>query len=225
MRVPDAVSTSTPCGRARSSGRPSATSSPRSMIATRSQTCSTSLSRWVLRSTATPRRRSSTSSPRTVRRPAGSSALVGSSRSSSAGCPTSACAIPRRCCMPFDIVSMRRSRASVRPTSSSSSARSAAPPAGAGEPLMQREQLVGARPPGNGQLREVAERAAGRGRPGGRAADLGGAAGRPDEAAGDLHERGSCPRRSGRAARRARPRRPRGRRRAARGSRRGARGR
>ena len=61
---------------------------------------------------------------------------------------------------------------------------------GAGEPLVQREQLVGARPAGEAeQLREVAERAAGRGRPGGRAADLGGAAGRPDEAARDLHER------------------------------------
>ena len=42
-----------------------------------------------------------------------------------AGSPTSAWAIPRRCCMPLDIVSMRRSRAVGRPTSSSSSARSA----------------------------------------------------------------------------------------------------
>jgi hypothetical protein len=128
LRTPLAVSTSTPVERARSSGRPSASSSPRSMIATRSHTRSTSLSRWVLSRTETPRRRSSSSRSRTIRRPAGSSALVGSSSSSSGGPPTSACAMPRRCCMPFDIVSTRRAAASRRSTSSSSSARSAAPP-------------------------------------------------------------------------------------------------
>ena len=47
------------------------------MIATRSQTSSISLSRCELRRTATPRVRRSSSSRRTVRRPAGSSALVG----------------------------------------------------------------------------------------------------------------------------------------------------
>ena len=65
---------------------------------------------------------------RTVRRPAGSRALVGSSRSSSRGLPTRAWAIPRRCCMPLDIASTRRADSSARPTRPSRSARSAAPP-------------------------------------------------------------------------------------------------
>src|SRR3954453_19256826 len=206
--TPLAVTISTPPGRDSSSGRPAATSRPRSMIATRSQTCSTSLSRCVLSSTATPRRRSSSSSPRTVRRPAGSSALVGSSSSSSAGLPTSAWAIPRRCCMPFDIVSIRRSRP---PAALSPPLRHRlAPPlarlgepdeleqlgalgraaVGAREPLVQREQLVGARPAGGAeQLGEVAGGAPRRRRAGGRAAHLRGPAARADQAARDLDQR------------------------------------
>src|SRR6185436_15100696 len=60
----------------------------------------------------------------------------------------------------------------------------------AGEPLVQLEHLVRGLPAGEPeQLREVAERGAGGGRPRGRAADLGAAARRPDEPAGDLDER------------------------------------
>ena len=91
-----------------SAGVPAATTSPRAIIATRSQTSSTSDSRCEFSSTATPRSRSVSSSSRTVRRPAGSSALVGSSSSSSLGSPIIACAIPSRCCMPFDIAPTRR---------------------------------------------------------------------------------------------------------------------
>ena len=78
-------------------------------------------SRCEFSSTATPRPRRVSSSSRTVRRPAGSSALVGSSSSSSFGSPIIACAIPSRCCMPFDIAPTRRSGTSPSPTSSSSS--------------------------------------------------------------------------------------------------------
>ena len=62
----------------------------------------------------------SSSIARIARRPAGSSALVGSSSSSSVGSPMSACAIPSRCCIPFDmpfdpaaarLASARRARA------------------------------------------------------------------------------------------------------------------
>ena len=45
-------------------------------------------------STEVPRRAQLLEQPRTVRRPTGSSALVGSSSSSSGGAPTSACAMP-----------------------------------------------------------------------------------------------------------------------------------
>src|SRR5262249_50170759 len=131
VAVPSSVSISTPRGVARSAGVPAATTRPASKIATRSQTSSTSLSRCEFSRTETPRRRSSSSNVRTVRRPTGSSALVGSSRRSSCGFPTSACAMPRRCCIPFDISSTCLLRASARPTSSSSSSRSCRAPSDA----------------------------------------------------------------------------------------------
>ncbi len=122
------VSTSTPLARLSCSGVPAVTTSPLAMIATRSQTSSTSDSRCELSSTATPRSRSSSSRRRTVRRPAGSSALVGSSSSSTRGSPIMAWAIPRRCCMPFDIAPTRRWAASVSPTAASRRSRSCRPP-------------------------------------------------------------------------------------------------
>ena len=131
-RVPPSVSSSIPRGRASSRGVPAATTSPPSRMTTRSQTSSTSLSRCELRRTEMPRARSSSSSVRTVRRPTGSSALVGSSSRRRRGVPTSACAIPSLCCIPFDIASTRRDRASRNATSSSSSVRSRSPPS---EPL------------------------------------------------------------------------------------------
>ena len=109
---------------------PAATSSPRAMIATRSQTSSTSESRWLLSSTATPLRAQLARARRgrgcarrgrarwSARRAAGSAAV-----------PIIAWARPSRCCMPLDIVPTRRSASPGRPTRSSSSERSAAPPA------------------------------------------------------------------------------------------------
>ena len=54
--------------------------------------------------------------------------LVGSSSRSRRGEPTSAWAIPSRCCIPFDIASTRVLAASESPTSSRSRLRSPAPP-------------------------------------------------------------------------------------------------
>src|SRR5439155_1539057 len=59
-----------------------------------------------------------------------------------------------------------------------------------GEALVQLQHLVGGIPAREAEeLREVAQRAARLARAGGQPADLGGAAGRADEAAGDLDER------------------------------------
>ena len=160
-RRPRAVSTSTPPAWLSSAGVPAATTAPPSMIATRSQTSSTSESRCELRSTPTPRSRSRSSSARTVRRPAGSSALVGSSSSSSRGSPMSAWAIPSRCCMPFDIAptAPRPGRGRAR------RARAAppAPPAPPGEPTSSwwsSSSSAGRAPVGEAEeLGEVAQRA------------------------------------------------------------------
>ena len=57
--------------------------------------------------------------PRTSWRPTGSSALVGSSKMTRSGSPTSATASPRRCCMPLEKVPTLSSRRSARPTVSS----------------------------------------------------------------------------------------------------------
>ena len=169
---------------------PLATMRPWFRIATRSQTSSTSLSRCELSMTATPRSRSPVRRSRTIRRPIGSSALVGSSSISRLGSPTSAWAIPRRCCMPFDIASTRVARASLSSTSSSSSRALAGTAARAGERLVEREQLVGRQPVGEAeQLGEVADRPSRAGRAGGRSLDLGRALGRAHEPAGDLRER------------------------------------
>ena len=160
-----------------SAGVPRATIRPRVRMATRSQTSSTSLSRCELSTTATPRSRSSPSRSRTMRRPTGSSALVGSSSISSFGSPTSAWAIPSRCCMPFDIAPTLVSRASASPTSSSSSARSPRPASRARERLVQGDQLVGREPVRKAeQLGEVADRAP----------RAGGARGRPSTCAPPL---------------------------------------
>ena len=118
--------------------------------------------------------------------------------------------------MPLDICPTGRCAASASPTSSSSSARSAAPAGGLGEPLVQREHLVGGLPVGEAeQLGEVAERALRGERAGRRARDLGA----PRRSGARARTRSSpastCPRRWGRAGRTARPRRPRARRRGA----------
>ena len=92
-RTPTSVSTSTPRGRERSSGRPAATTRPRERMTTRSQTSSTSLSRCELSSTPISRPRSSSRSSRRSCGLRGRARSVGSSRSSARGEPTA----PERC--------------------------------------------------------------------------------------------------------------------------------
>ena len=160
------------------------------MIATRSHTSSTSRQQVRVQQHGDAAPRSSSSSPRTVRRPAGSSALVGSSSSSSRGAPTSAWAIPSRCCMPFDIASTRRSRASLEADELEQLRRSAAPPSEPASRWCSSSSSSRAAPAREAeQLGEVAERAARRRRAGRCAADLRLAGRRPDEPAGDLDER------------------------------------
>ena len=79
--------------------RASVTSRPRSRIATRSQTRSTSDRTWVEMTTVVSPRSPAISS-RTSRRPSGSSELTGSSRNTIAGRWSSAWAIPSRCRIP-----------------------------------------------------------------------------------------------------------------------------
>ena len=109
-------------------GVPADTTLPPSRITTRSQTSSISLRRCEFRRyghaalAAAPR---GACAP--LRLPTGSSALVGSSSSGSGGDPTSAWAIPSRCCIPFDIASTWSACAPPpSPTSSSSSRRARA---------------------------------------------------------------------------------------------------
>ena len=117
---------------------------------------------------------------------------MGSSSISSRGEPISACAIPSRCCMPFDIAPtlVAAGVARARP-SSSSSARSPAPPSGVRQALVKLEQLVGAEPVGKPeQLGQVADAAARLQRSRRRAEHLDLATGRAHQPAGDLHQRG-----------------------------------
>src|SRR5919108_3329746 len=81
---------------------PSCRTRPFAMIATVSQTSSTSLRRWLLSRTATPVCFRRSMRARTSRRPSGSRSAVGSSRMRSFGRPRIAWAIPRRCFMPFE---------------------------------------------------------------------------------------------------------------------------
>ena len=94
---------------------PDAATRPRSRMTTRSQTRSTSPIRWEFNSTATPRDRSASTMSRTSTRPSGSSALVGSSRTTRSGPVTSATASPRRCCMPLEKPPTRSPARSARP--------------------------------------------------------------------------------------------------------------
>src|SRR5688500_6594750 len=108
-----------------SSRLPLATTRPWSMIAMRSQTCSTSLSRWEFRKTAAPRSAAARTMARTSTRPTGSSAEVGSSRTTSAGSPRSAAPRPSRCCIPLENPPTRSPARSCKPTISSASAAAA----------------------------------------------------------------------------------------------------
>ncbi len=107
-----------------------------------------------------------------MRRPTGSSADVGSSSSSRRGSPTSACAMPSRCAMPFDIPSTRRSAASVERDELEQASPLGGAAARAGEPLVQLEHLVGRVPAGEAEeLGQVAERCARGARAGARPGD------------------------------------------------------
>ena len=75
---------------------------PRSMIATRSHSISTSLSRCEFKNTVVPRELRARIRSRTSRRPIGSSADVGSSSRSRRGLWTIAWARPMRCSMPLE---------------------------------------------------------------------------------------------------------------------------
>ena len=128
-------------------------------------------------SSAAPRRRASAApraASRTVRRPAGSSALVGSSSSSSRGEPIIACAMPE----PLLHALRHRADAAVaapraRPTSSSSSPRSAAPPSEPASRWWSCDSSSRAQPVGEAeQLGEVADRACAAGVPAGAPRDL-----------------------------------------------------
>ena len=79
---------------------PEATTAPREMTTRWSTVACTSWSRWLDRSTVPPRSAKSRSSPRIQAMPSGSRPFAGSSRISTSGRPTSACAIPRRCRIP-----------------------------------------------------------------------------------------------------------------------------
>ncbi len=178
------------------------------MITTRSQTSSTSLRRCEFRSTEIPRSRSDSRSERTVRRPAGSSALVGSSSSRSRGEPTRAWAIPSRCCIPFRHL-VDGSSARVEQSDEGRGARCAraAPPV---EPLRRWcsvEHLVRGRPARETEeLGEVPERGSRAACEPAGAPQTSRAPGRlADEAAGDLHERRLARAVRAEEARRARP--------------------
>ena len=86
----------------RSSIGPSWTIRPRAMIATRSQASSTSERMCVFMNTVLPSARSCRIRSRISLRPIGSRPLIGSSRKTTRGSWTSACAIPIRCSMPFE---------------------------------------------------------------------------------------------------------------------------
>ena len=78
----------------RSSSRPTSRSLPPSTTPTRSQSVSTSGRMCVEKKTVLPRRFSSRMRSRISLRPTGSSPLIGSSSTTNAGSPTSACAMP-----------------------------------------------------------------------------------------------------------------------------------
>ena len=120
---------------------PDAATRPRSRMTTRSQTRSTSPIRCELSSTATPRLRRSSTMSRTSTRPSGSSALVGSSSTTSSGRATRATASPRRCCMPLEKPPTRSPARSARPTSARHSRCSAARHVEPRQPDVQRQHL------------------------------------------------------------------------------------
>ena len=75
---------------------------PLDRMATLSHTCSTSCRRWLDRRTVCPLLPNSCIRDRTSAMPAGSSPLVGSSRNSTSGSPSSAYAMPSLCFMPME---------------------------------------------------------------------------------------------------------------------------
>ena len=114
--------TSMPVPASSSSREPSATILPLPMISSWSATASTSISRWLESRTVPPRSAKSRSSPRIQRMPSGSRPLAGSSRISTSGSPSSACASPSRWRMPSEYCRTRLPAAHLSsPTSVSSS--------------------------------------------------------------------------------------------------------
>ena len=171
-----------------SAGVPAATTSPPLMIATRSQTSSTSDSRCEFSSTLTPRSRRRSSSARTCggrrgrARSSARRAAAAAARRSAPGRGRAAAACPS---------TSRRRGGRGRGRARRARAVRGAPPRrrASRQLLVQREQLVGRAPVGEAeQLGEVPERAcAAASRPGCRRCRRAG--GRPHEPAGDLHQR------------------------------------
>ena len=125
------------------------------MITTSSTVWATSARRWLDTSTVPPSSAKPRRNCRSQWTPSGSRPLAGSSRISTAGLPSKAPARPRRWRMPSEKPLTRRSAASARPTSSStSSTRAARQPAGGGE----HAQVV-ARPPAGMEAGRLEHRA------------------------------------------------------------------
>ena len=98
------------------------------MISSWSATASTSISRWLESSTVPPRSAKSRSRPRIQRMPSGSRPLAGSSRISTSGSPSSACASPSRWRMPSEYCLTRlRGGALVQPDERRAARRRARP--------------------------------------------------------------------------------------------------
>ena len=91
-------------------------------MATRLHSVSASERMWLLKKMVRPSSRSARISARTSRRPSGSSPDIGSSRNTTSGSLTSACARPSRCTMPFEYRRTARRRSAPMPTRSSSDA-------------------------------------------------------------------------------------------------------
>ena len=102
-------------------GVSSATIRPRSRIATRSQSSSTSSIRWLTSTTVTPLSRTRRTRSQVCRRAAGSRPVVISSKNTSSGRPSRASARNSRCCWPPDSFLNAVFRLAASPHSSSSS--------------------------------------------------------------------------------------------------------
>ena len=192
---------------------PWVTQRPRLRIATRSQVCWISESRWLDTNTVRPSPASVRSSSRTLRIPAGSRPFAGSSRISSAGSLSSAAASASRWRMPSEYLPARGRRPArrARPVSSTASTRRRP------DAVDRAEQLEVVPPAHRGeQRRRLDDRADRADRLGQTVRAPARPSSRTDPPSGGPGRAGSgsswsCPSRSARGTRTRRPRAPRGR--------------